>query len=99
VTRPQPRVYIASLGQSFGDAILDGKCAYSGGPAGVTRVNLEDGKVQQLIEGRPVPGDMTVMGSRLLATDGRYLYWADNGGDRVVSRLSGGLLPTMPVTD
>jgi hypothetical protein len=80
----QPRVHVASTALSFGDAILDGMCVYTGGPAGVTRANLEDGKVQQLIEGRPVPGDATVWGSRFIATDGRYLYWADNGGDRVV---------------
>jgi hypothetical protein len=47
-------------------------------------VSLDDGKTQQLIEGHPVPGDATVLWSRFLATDGRYLYWADHGGDRIV---------------
>jgi hypothetical protein len=40
--------------------------------------------VQPLIERRPVPGDLTGLHSQFLATDGRFLYWADNGGDRVV---------------
>jgi hypothetical protein len=80
----QPRVHVTSTELTFGDAILDGKCVYSGGPMGVTRANLEDGTVRRLIEGRPVPGDTTVSQSRFLATDGRSLYWADNGGDRVV---------------
>jgi hypothetical protein len=80
----QPRVHVASTESSFSDGILDGTCVYSGGPAGVSRAHLEDGKVQKLIDGRPVPGDATAFGSRFLAADGRYLYWADNGGDRVV---------------
>lgn len=82
--REPPRVHVTSAARSFGDAILDGKCAYSGGPSGVTRANLEDGSVRKLIEGRPVPGDATVFKSRFLGTDGHSLYWADNGGDRVV---------------
>ena len=80
----RPHVHVASAGLPFGDGLLDGKCVYAGGPAGVTRANLEDGTVQPLIEGRPVPGDLTGLHSQFLATDGRFLYWADNGGDRVV---------------
>jgi hypothetical protein len=65
-------------------AVVDGKCIYFGGPGGVKRANLEDGTVQTLIEGHPVPGDTTVLYNRFVATDGLYLYWADYGGDRVV---------------
>ena len=79
-----PRVHVASAAEPFADGIFDGKCVYSGGTAGVTRANIEDGTVKPLIEGHPVPGDMTVIGSQFLAADGRFLYWADNGGNRVV---------------
>ncbi len=80
----QPRVHVASTALTFGEAVLDGKCVYAGDPRGVTRANLEDGTVQQIIAGHPVQGDATLFGTQFLATDGRYLYWADNGGDRVV---------------
>lgn len=80
----EPRVHVASSGRAFNDAILVGRCVYSGGPTGVARANLEDGRVQPLIEGHPPLGDATVAGSRFLATDGRFLYWADYGSNRVV---------------
>jgi hypothetical protein len=81
----QPRVHVpAAALDTWYPAVVDGKCVYLGGPGGVKRANLEDGTVQTLIEGHPVPGDTTVLYNRFVATDGRYLYWADYGGDRVV---------------
>jgi|HubBroStandDraft_1064217.scaffolds.fasta_scaffold88351_2 hypothetical protein len=81
---PPPRVHVPPSPQPFNDAILLGHCVYSGGPGGVVRADLDDGSVKTLIEGRPVPGDGTLLFTRLLASDGRSLYWADYGGDRVV---------------
>ena len=78
---PEPRVHVASMETSFVNAILDGRCAYSGGAGGVTRANLEDGTVTRLIDGHPPAGDATVFGVTFLAADGRYLYWADYGDD------------------
>jgi hypothetical protein len=79
-----PRVHAASLPTPFVDAVVDGACAYSASRTGVTRANLNEGKVQALVEGHPVAGDATILESRFLAMDGRFLYWADYGGDRVV---------------
>jgi hypothetical protein len=80
----QPRVHVASAPAPFVDAVVDGVCVYSAGPGGVVRANLDDGTLQPLAEGHPVAGDATIFGSRFLATDGRFLYWADYGGDLVV---------------
>jgi hypothetical protein len=81
----QPRVHVPAVAlDTWYPAVVDGKCVYTGGPGGVKRVNVEDGTVQTLIEGHPVSGDTTVLYNRFVATDGRYLYWADYGGDRVV---------------
>jgi hypothetical protein len=82
---PAPRtIHATALPVSLVDAVVDGACAYSASGAGVTRVHLEDGRADPMVEGHPVAGDATIFGSRFIATDGRFLYWADYGGDRVV---------------
>jgi hypothetical protein len=84
----QARMEIASLQMAFADGILDGHCLYMGTSRGVSRADIDDGKVQLLIEGPAPPRnvfDGSVMSyERFLATDGRYLYWADYLGDRIV---------------
>jgi hypothetical protein len=84
----QVRVHVASMvvstGGSPGEAILDGKCVYFGGPAGVTRANTQDGEVRQLVEALPGEGEAAAMGIRHLASDGRFLYWADASRDRIL---------------
>jgi hypothetical protein len=79
----EARVDVLSWDASFKGGILDGKCVYGGDPRGVTRANLEDGTVQKLIEGYPPP-DPALYHGHMMASDGRYLYWADSGGDRIV---------------
>jgi hypothetical protein len=75
---------VVSTGGAPGEAILDGRCAYFGGPRGVTRANVDDGEVRQLVLGPSAESSVAMLGIRYLATDGQFLYWADYGRDRVV---------------
>jgi hypothetical protein len=62
--------------------VFDGKCVYSGSYAGLSRVDIDDAREQELISGptNVVPGSAR----DFVATDGRYLYWADYTRDRIV---------------
>jgi hypothetical protein len=70
------------FGGGRGGPIFDGKCIYAGSYIGVSRVGIDDAKEQELISGprNQVPGTAR----SFLATDGRYLYWADYTRDRIV---------------
>jgi hypothetical protein len=82
--KAQPQIHVPSAGLAFREGILEGDCVYANAPDGVMRANLADASVQRLVEGHPVPGDATTAGSTFLATDGRFLYWADYGGDSIL---------------
>jgi hypothetical protein len=61
---------------------FDGKCVYSGSYLGLSRVDIDDGKEQELLSG---PRNAVPASARdFVATDGRYLYWADYTRDRIV---------------
>lgn len=78
------RTHVPSCQFTFGGGrpLFDGKCLYSGSYLGVSRVDIDDAKEQELISG---PRNIIPASAKsFVATDGRYLYWADYTRNRIV---------------
>jgi hypothetical protein len=80
------RTHVAScqfkFGRGYGRPVFDGKCIYPGSFLGVSRVDLDDAKEEELISGPR--NDVPASARSFVATDSQYLYWADYTRNRII---------------